>query len=76
MTSNVVLEVIERIDRLISEEEGDIFNSLARIEQLRFNIMLSSKNKAIAINNLKRRIASSKRKIVDLKARKTIISVS
>jgi len=76
MASNPIINALTILEDEIVQEEALIQASQIRIEELKFNFMLSSKNKILAIKNLQKRILSSRTKIVDLKKRKTIISVT
>ena len=76
MASNPIINALTILKDEIVQEEALIQASQIRIEELKFNFMLSSKNKILAIKNLQKRILSSRTKIVDLKKRKTIISVT
>ena len=76
MTLNPILEALQILDEEISFEEADLQVSLIRIEQLKSEILLDQKTKSNYIKTLEEKVVSSKIRIMEIKAKKALITIA
>ncbi|KAJ0529367.1 putative viral movement protein [Helianthus annuus] len=76
MSSKPILDYLQYLDQQITFEEANIQIYFTRINQIKENFMLSHKTKSLNIKIIKKNIFASKQKIIELRTKKAIISIT
>lgn len=76
MSSKPILDYLQYLDQQITFEEANIQICFTRINQIKENFMLSHKTKSLNIKIIKKNIFASKQKIIELRTKKAIISIT